>query len=371
MKIIHRYVLSQTLRNLALGLLVFTALFMVIDFFDRFDNIVGDNASALEALQYYLYKIPLTLSLMLPVAMLLATMLTLGILSKNSEVTAMRAAGMRLLWIARPVILVGLGASLFSILLNETIVPWATRREKEVYNIDIRQKDKRGTYSQSDFWWREKNVLYSAGVFDSRTRSLQNLSRFRMTSDFKVAARTDAATVDWIDSTLRWNMKHIQQYDFTPLLENPADTSQKGPLVESIPSLPIDISQKPQDFYHAKTETSAMNFAQLRKFIKNQRSSGIPVSSYLADLYAKFSFPFVCLIVPLAVLPFSIRPARSGSMAGSFLAGLIMGFAYYVVHSFSISFGRAEIWHPFMAAWAANVLLALVATVLIAGTEAP
>ena len=94
MKILTRYILSLTLKNLLLSLMVFTLLFLVIDFFEHFDNIVGEGASVISTAQYFLFKIPLTVSLMLPVAMLLATMLTLGLLSKNSEITAMRAAGL-------------------------------------------------------------------------------------------------------------------------------------------------------------------------------------------------------------------------------------------------------------------------------------
>ena len=131
MKILHRYILKALLRNLLLSLLVFTILFLVFDFFDRVDNLMVEGTSLLLITEYYLLKIPLIVSLMLPIAMLVATMFTVGLMSKNSEITAMRSAGLPVLWIGKPILITGLAMSLFALLLNETLVPYATRRGRE------------------------------------------------------------------------------------------------------------------------------------------------------------------------------------------------------------------------------------------------
>ena len=90
-----------------------------------------------------------------------------------------------------------------------------------------------------------------------------------------------------------------------------------------------------------------------------------------ADLQAKISFPFIILVVSIVSLPFALRPARTGSMAFSFLAGLFIGFSYYAIHAFSVAMGRAELWNPFLAAWMANVVMLFVGTVLNLGAESP
>lgn len=370
MKILHRYILGLTVRNLLLSLMVFVLLFLVIDFFERIDNILEENATWLSTVEYFLCKLPLIITRMLPIAMLMSSMLTFGLLSKNSEIIAMRASGLKILWLARPVFGVALALSFFSILLSETLVPYATRRGKEIYNLDIKQKDKRGGYSQENFWWRTDDRFYSVNMFDSRSSSLLGLSILELDPAFRIAKRVDAEKVKWIDGVLGWSMTGVNEYQF-PVAEAGRKTTASGVAVKNYRSLPLPIGEKPENFYDVRAEPETMSYRQLRKFIRKQAANGIPIRSYLADLQAKLSYPFVTFFVTLAVLPFAIRPARSGSLAVSFMAAVAIGFTYYAVHSFSLALGRAELWPPLLGAWMANILLALVGTVLNMGAEAP
>jgi lipopolysaccharide export system permease protein len=362
MKIIHRYLLSVHLKNLALSLFAFTALFLVVDIFDRLENILPEDASFLLVAEYFLLKIPGIASLMLPVSMLVATLFTIGMLSKHSEITAMRASGLTVFWIAKPLFYVGGIASLCAILLNETVVPFATRRAKEIYNIDIQKKHDSGSYSQSNFWWRSGNTLYSVGAFDSRTNTLYNLNRFDITDTFDVMRRLHTREVQYLTKGLGWSMKGIHEYRFN------GDNLQ---VVRPQSPAPLPLSSEPQDFYEVRTDPYSMSYRQLRKFIRTQSANGVDTSSYLPDLYEKLSSPFLLLVIIPVVLPFALKPARTGSLAVSFLAGLVIGFSYYAVHSLSLALGRGDIWPPLLAAWMANIVLSLVGTVLMMGTEAP
>ena len=114
-----------------------------------------------------------------------------------------------------------------------------------------------------------------------------------------------------------------------------------------------------------------MTIAQLRRFIRQQAQNGIEVSEYVPYLSEKFAFPFFNFVIVLVVIPFALRPARSGSMASSVLAGLIIGFSYYAVHSFSMAMGKAEILSPAFSAWIANLLMGAIGSVLLLGAESP
>lgn len=362
MTIIHRYLLKQLIRNFCISLLAFTFLFAVFDFFERFDNLLADNATVWDSIRYFGLKIPLTLNLMLPVAMLVATLFTVGMLSKNSEITAMRAAGLPVLWLARPMLAFGLILSFVSLVMGETLVPYTQRRVREIYNIDIKKNDQKGAFNQNDFWWRSGKTFNSADMFDSRTNSLLSYSSFELDDKYRVLKRIDASQVDWVNPTLKWTMKGVSEYRFT-----------RGQNVDAkkYNALPLLIDEKPEDFYEVKTDTMTMSYRQLSKFLKQQKANGIPVTGYRTELFAKFSFPFIIFIVTLVILPFSLKPARSGSLAMSFVAGLVIAFSYYAIHSFSIAMGHAELWPPFMAAWMANVVMGVVGLVLNLGAEAP
>jgi len=362
MKILNRYILSSLLRNLGLSLLVFILLYLTIDFLDRVDNLVNENADLGTSLLYFLLKIPLATSLMLPVAMLVATLFTVGILAKNSEITAMRASGITVMTIARPILLTGLVVSFFSILVNETAVPYSARRVKEIYNIDIRQKDKSGGYSQSNLWWRDRGDFLSASMFDSRNNSLVALSRFSISDDFEVSRRTDAKRVTWLGPEFRWSMHEVTEFRFD---------RDRPPEIMRFRSLPLTIGERPDSFYNVETEPDTMSFYALRRFIKKQAANGIQVRGYLADLNEKIAFPFLNFIIVMVVLPFVVRSTRGSSLAAGVIAALVIGFSYYAVHSFSIALGRAEIWPPVLAAWMANILLGIIGIILSAGAESP
>lgn len=359
---LQRYILRQYLSYLIVSLLALNALFLIFDFFDRIDNILPEKPSVLLVLQYFFLKIPLMTNLMLPLACLSATLLTIGLLSRNSEITAMRASGVKLNFLAKPIIVTGLAFSLFSMLLSETVVPYATRRVKEIYNIDIKQKDKQGSYSQKDIWWRSKNDFYSVSNFDSRTNTLYGLSRFKLSDEFSIYQRTNANRATYVSEDLGWTMFAVHDQNFTKRQLTSEDTRKQ---------FPLPIKKTPSDFYDIDTEPTTMSFNQLRRFIKSQLRNGIDVRGYYTDLYDKLAFPFICVIISMLVFPFALNPARSGSMAISVLSSILIGFSYYAVHSLCISLGRAEFFAPFFAAMLPNLLTALVAYVLMSGAEAP
>lgn len=363
LRTLNRY-LSRQLRGfflMALGIL--TTLFLVVDFFDRIDNIIAEQPEITLVLEYFLLKIPHTIVLMMPIAVLVSTLMTTGLLSRNSELAAMRAAGITIAEIARPIIGMGLLLSLINLGLNELLVPYASRRVHEIYNIDIKQKDASGAYSQNDFWWRAGQTFYSVGAFDSRTSTLTGFSAFDVGDDMSLTRRTNADTVTYLDQLLGWSMHNVTEYRFIRDISSPDSTTY--------PHLPLPSPKEPADFYYVETDPSTMSYKSLRRYIAEQQENGLGVDTHYADLYAKFSFPFVCAIMPIVVLPFSLRPARSGSMAPSILAALCIGFGYHVVHSFAISLGRAELLPPLIAAWLANFIMVSVGTILLAGAENP
>lgn len=364
MKIIQKYILKEALLAIALSSLACCSLFMAFDFFDRIDNVLKANASFGQIISYFSYKVPIFFNLTLPLAMLVGTMLSFGMLSKNSELTAMRAAGLKISWFAKPLFYIAFILSLFSLFLNETVIPNATRRVREIYNIEIKAKHKTGTYSQSNFWWRNGENFYSAKHFDSRNANLVGFSNFVVTPEFEVTERTSSKEVSWLHELYGWRMKDSKQLFFNKNKNTATELTETD-------SLPLIIPEKPKDFYDKETDPFTMSFSELNSFIKKQQRNGIPTQQYYADLHAKLSFPFVCFMVTLVALPFALVSSRSGNLAKSFFLGLIASFSYYAVHSFSLALGRAEIWNPIFAAWVANILLGFIGCVLLLGAEAP
>lgn len=179
---IQLYILHAFLRNTALSLSILILLFLTVEFFDRIDNILADSGSFLQIVEYFIMKIPLNITLMLPVAMMSGSLLTLGNLSKNSEITAMRASGLSIIFLLKPILMSGIIASILTVILNESIVPGAQKRSREIYNLDIKKKDQTGSYSQTNIWFRNQDTFYLIDHFDSKAKSLHEISAFPSTN---------------------------------------------------------------------------------------------------------------------------------------------------------------------------------------------
>ncbi|MGI6680864.1 MAG: LPS export ABC transporter permease LptG [Bdellovibrionota bacterium] len=367
MKIIHKYLLKQFLKTLSISLVGLTALFLLFDFFEKIDKFSAANEPLISTFSYLFYKIPYLFSIMIPLAILFSAMISIGLLSKNSEITAMRASGLKLSWLMKPILITSFILSFFSLFINETIVPYATSRSRDIYNIDIRRKDQTGGYSQKNLWWRDKNEIYSAEFFDSRTKTLFNVSEYVLKGGtFKIYKRIDAKKAEWINPSLKWSMHGVKEYLF---LSNERGTYDFK--MTKYKSLPMLINETPEDFYKAKKDPFSMSYFELKDFMKNQEKTGLSVKGYEADLYAKISFPFVCLVICAIAIPFALKPARSGSLANSVIAGFTIGFSYFAIHSLSVAMGRAELFPPFISAWVANILMGLIAIILNIGAEDP
>ena len=357
---IERYILRQFFLVLILCLFAAVSLFLVFETFERMKIFLKEDSSLFQILSYLALKIPLITHLMTPVAVLVATLLSIGRMSQLSEITAMRSCGMSILSIARPLIFAGLLISGLMFLAGETIVPWSTQEGSELLNLDIKKKDQSGGLSKSNFWFREKGKFYSIGFYDSSKATLHNISIFELDQNFKLRKRIDSPQATWSNSPfIGWTMVSVSE------ISSPAGKFK----VSSFPSLPLIVKETPKDFFNMKRDAETMSFHDLRDYIAKLRSEGVSVVRYLVDLQAKVSFPFVNVIVILVAFPFALIPARSGNLSSSLVAGVTIGFGYHVIHALCTSLGSAELLPVIPAAWAANILLGSLGGYLLAGAE--
>lgn len=358
--ILHRYLLRQFVIAFLGSLLAFTALFVVFDFFEQIRVFIREDSTLVQALSYLFFRIPLVVHLMTPMAVLIGTLISIGRLSQLSEITAMRACGVSVTSLTRPLLGAGVVISILVLIAGETIVPWATDYVEELYHVDIRKKVESGGYSRENFWYRSGDKFYNIGFYDSRRASLSGLSVFELDSDFRLLRRVDAEQAEWVSPRVGWSMKDVVEMTFDPNGSVRMNKFNRVPLV---------IKEKPADFYNMRRMPEAMSYFALLAYVDRLRSEGVPVTKYLVDLASKLSFPFVNVIAILIAVPFALTPARSGSMTKSFVGGISVGFAYHFTHALMVSFGAAELLPVLASAWAANVIFACLGTYLLAGAE--
>ncbi len=345
MKLIDQYILKEFLRFFLITFVSFIVLFLIIDFFEKSRMFMSNHATAAQMASYFLYSIPFVISMTLPVAVLLATLLTYSFLSKYSEITAMKANGISLYRISLPVLAVAAAVSVFLFFFTELVTPAGVQKTEHIIKVEVQKQQALGFFKQDEIWYRSQNAIYNFKMFDVEKNILHGVTINRLNPDFTMKTRIDAERAQWKDQS--WVFYNLLVTTFQP---------DAPPSLEWSEEKVIALPEGPDDFKIIQKDAEKMGYFELRRYVKKIQAEGYDVSRYAVDLQGKIAFPLVCLIVVLIGMSFSIRSERSGGIMQSLALGLFLGFSYWIVHAFCMSLGRSGTLPVFLSAWTANLL---------------
>jgi lipopolysaccharide export system permease protein len=353
MIILDRYISREFLRFFLLIILSFISLFLIIDFFEKLGTLIRKSASFDQVVSYFLFRIPWMLSLIIPAAVLLSALLTFGSLSRNSEIVAMRANGISLYRSSVPILIISFLISIFTFVFSELITPYTNAKSEQIMKVEIQKKEIQGVFKQEQLWYRGDRGIYSFKLYDPERNILQGITLNYLDRKMELVMRVDAERAVWEkDHWMFYNLL-VVKFDSTGF-----------PLMERYSQKVLDIPEKPSDFNVIQKDSEQMGYFELRKYVRKIRSEGYDATRYLADLHGKIAFPFVCIILAIIGISFSLKTERSGGLAGSIFAGLIIGFSYWIIFAFAMSLGRSGNLPPLLAAWTANLIFGLSALYL-------
>ena len=353
MKIIDRYILKEFFLFLLMIMSLFVTLFIIIDFFERLKLFLNNNASLSQMGSFIFYQIPMIVSLTLPVAVLIATLITLSTFSRNSELTAMKANGISIYRIASPVFLSAVVISFFLFFFSEWVTPIANQKADHIKYVEIKKQQARGSFKQSQIWYRGTDGIYNFNLYDQKTGTIQGVSLYFMTQDFRLRMQISAEKAVWEKN--HWLGQNVQVISFS---------ADGLPDIKKHERMPLPIRETPVDFEAVQKSPDKMGYFELKTYIDKLDEEGTDVNAYLTDLHAKLAFAFVTLILTAIGVIFSVHAERSGGVARSIGLGIVIGFSYWIVHAFSVSLGRSGTIAPLPAAWAANAVFVILALVL-------
>ncbi len=353
MTIIDRYISKEFFKLFALVMVSFTLLYLIVDFFNRIRMFLSNNATVYQIAGHFGYGIPQIISHTMPVAVLLASLLTFSLLSRNSEIVAMKSSGISLYRVSVPVLVAAALISGCSFLFNEFITPYANQKAKYIEFVEVKKQQRTGAFKQNQIWYRSRNAIYNIAYFDHASNKLKGITINYFDPEFRLTMRIDAKEAEWLNNG--WAFKNILITKFT---------GADFPVLERVASRTIELPEKPSDLKAVQKDIDEMGFMELRSFIKKLQSDGYDASRYLADMYGKIAFVMVSVVLAVLGISFSLRSERSGGIALSIGAGIVIGFSYWIVFAFTVSLGRSGVLPPFLAAWAANIVLGIVAAAL-------
>jgi lipopolysaccharide export system permease protein len=328
-------------------LLSFTALFLIIDLFERMRMFLSHHATIYPILTYLIYMIPMIVSQAIPVAVLLASLIVFSNLSKYSEILAMKANGVSLYRTSIPVIIITFFICMLSFLFNEYITPYANEKADHIKIVEIEKQKPLGSFKQDQIWYRGAKGIYNFKMFDPETNTLKGITINYLDKNFSLTTRIDAEIARWENN----------QWVFYNLMITRFSVGQ-FPFVEWVSKKVIDLPEKPVDFTGVQKEAGKMGYMELKRYIKKIQSEGYDATRYVVDMHGKVAFTLVSIILVIIGISFSLmKTERSGGIMQCIGVGIVVGFSYWVVHALSMSFGRSGTVPPILSAWIANLIL--------------
>ncbi|HEY2797661.1 MAG TPA: LPS export ABC transporter permease LptG [Thermoanaerobaculia bacterium] len=343
-----RYVLARFFSALLLVFASALVLAVVVDYADKVDEIAKNHPSSQAILGYYRYFLFSIGMQIAPFAVLLATLIGLGVLSKNNEDTAFRASGVSLQRLSAPVLLVAAAGALAAFALSEYLLPFAEQRQTH-YKNQIYGHETGGKGVGSQNWYLASNgEIWHREEGNASQNTLYSVSVFQFDSGFHLVRRTAAREASWAGQS--WLLRQGWSRDF-------GDEEPVGfrPFLEQHVA-----GDPPQAVSAVRRRPEEMRFRELEHLTQRLRAGGYPTGSLETALQTKVAQPAMLPIMALLAAPFAFRVGRRGALAGIGL-GLILGILALIAAAFLTKLGDVGALPPALAAWSPNVLFGLAA----------
>jgi LPS export ABC transporter permease LptF/LPS export ABC transporter permease LptG len=355
--ILDDYVLRDFAVNLGLVLATFLLLLLVFTVFELLGDIVRNQVSLLVVGEYLLSVSPYFLYNIAPLGILLAVLITLGLMQRSNEITAIKATGISIYRIVTPMLVACsiLAAGLF--FSDQLYLPYANKRQDALRNL-IKGKPAQ-TYLNPDRKWifgQHSNIYYYQ-LFDSERNEFGRLSVFQFDpTTLQLTQRIYAARARWEETVRQWVCTQGWERDF------------RGPAIENYRTFKVatfsGVSEPPTYFKKEVKQSSEMNYQELRRYIHDLQQSGFEVVRLRVQLEKKFAFPMVALVMAVLAVPFSLQAGRRGTVAGVAVA-VGIALVYWTVSGLFEAMGNISELPPFLAAWSPDLIFALLGGYMI------
>jgi lipopolysaccharide export system permease protein len=348
MSILNRYIAVAWLRLLALCLGSFVSVYLVLDMMEKIPRFIRAGGASGDILLYFVCKLPEMIGQTAAFSILMTTLLTLGLISRNSEIIAMRSCGISLLRISLPMLALGLAASLLLLVNAELIVPKSFERMEYIERVAIKKQNINAFFKRNNIWFRSDAMILQALMFDPQAKMLKGVVIWTLDTSMNPLSRIDAEAAEFRDN--RWIL-------IRPVLKE----FGQGPgfTVRSAPTMDIALNLKVDDLRVLDNNADNMSFLKLKEYAENLQSGGYQAYRYLTMMHAKLSAPFAAFVMVILGIPFSLRNSRSGGITLGIGASIGIGFTYFVVNAILLSYGRSGMLPPQVAAWGSNFIFLL------------
>ncbi|PYV56369.1 MAG: LPS export ABC transporter permease LptF [Acidobacteria bacterium] len=351
------YVMRDYVVNFGMIVGSLVVLSLIFTVFELLGDILRNQVSPYVVGEYLLNVTPYFFYNTAQYGVLLSVLITLGLMERSSEVTALKATGISIYRVIVPVLLAGALVAVGLFLSDQLYLPHANKRQDALLN-KIKGRPAQTYLNPYRKWiFGQHGTIYYYQVFDSDRNQFGDLSVFQFNpATFQLVNRIYANGAHWEDKLDRWVLEQGWQRSF----QNSAIGDYKKFDVSTFNV----VSEPPPYFKKEVKQSLEMNYEQLSRYIHDLQQSGFEVVRLKVQLHKKLAFPVITFVMGILAIPFALSAGKRGAVAGVATA-IGVAIVYSLVSGLFEAMGNISQLPPVLAAWAPDVIFAFVGGYLI------
>jgi lipopolysaccharide export system permease protein len=364
---LDRYIFLEILAPFGLGVAAFTFILLIARILKLVELVINRGVPPLQTLKLFSCILPFFLEVTVPTAMLLAVLIALGRLSADSEITALRASGISLAQIARPIAAFVVLTWALTSVLSLYVRPWGHAvMRRTLYEI-AKTRAAAGLSPQvfnDDF----ENLVIYVNRIDPMSNALERVviaddrnpeqrsTLFAREGRLIPNEGAQMLVLRLLDGSIHTLAREEESYHKTDFAEY---------------DVRLDLTTL-TTLNQTGASPEEMTIDELRAALARRSSEGRSLAPVEVELHRKFSIPFACFVFGMIAIPLGIQPVRAVRSRG-FAVSLALTFCYYVFLTAGETLALSEYLPAVVALWIPNVVLGALGVYLLIGasTERP
>ena len=354
--VLNRYLIRQNLYLMAICLAVGTSLYLLSDIFDRLDDFIRAGLGAQTILFYFIVKIPLIVSQLMPAVFLLAMVVQLGVLSRSREMLALRAGGVSFAWFIRFFVVYALVWSAGQLVFSQFLGVFGEQEANRIWKEDVRKKQL-DELTIRDLWFRDGPFIVLAKEAQPSKSRASDITVYEFTTDNQELIRILNAKKALIDDH-GWGLLDVHELDTRTFI------------TVDRPSQFLSVRQNLSAYaaVELQGDTAQLPLLELSKAIARLQESGSNVEMLQTIWHSKLSYAFSMVIMALLALTLV---TFSENVYANIGLSLILIFIQYGTHVVGTTAGEKGVLPPIVAAWFGNGIMGSLACLRLAWVAMP
>jgi lipopolysaccharide export system permease protein len=351
-KLLDRYIMRQFTTTFVMLVLGLPLLFTITDITDRLDRYLARGVPLGQVAISYIYSLPQFVFWSMPIAALIATVFTIGNMTRHQEIDAAKAGGVSFFRLLRPILVLATLLSVAAVGLGE-LIPVTNRMRAET--LGERQAQLSTMRTNFVYQTSEGRVLASRRL-DVQNNEMVNVVLERDGSEKRPATHATAALARYEDGS-GWKMEAGQMR----VLEGNGVEHSFGFASMQIPHM----RETPRDLLADPKNPEEMRYAEMTRSIDAVERSGGTGLDLRVERSTRVALPLAILVIVLFGAPLSTSSKRGGAAFGIGIS-LAVTMVYLMLFKVGTAVGSSGALHPVAATWMPNVIFLLAGVFLLA-----